>query len=1233
MSSSASPSTGSQSSYASLSGASVIALGGLSLSEPGGSLRLIKGFSSLSLVRFEGANETECGPQHDESAFQIVRVDAGDIASEQLLNLRGSCMGFRVFVAATIKRSGESSGVGRTAFVPQGLSSTMATQPSGIPSINWAKKYIEDLEGSGAKLAGAFGLQTSRDIWALYLEDEGKQPIYLQWISDRQNGFGEPTVPEGKLTVRIAIMEWAYTDVGRAVMRNETAPSLKDLGVTPETLAGMRCLWYARQLFAAKLSLFPRTHCSMSENKIDRKDLLCAWKSLAFFWKQVPQKIPKQGQSKPAIQPDVHVEADPENIHAASLLGDTGVSAEMQFGTTAEHLTQLLEGQTGSSITLDVSRALDENQSDTIRRRLMDATERHGLLEYVLTLDDLREKCIKAEPPDTNVSTETAATSLAVLAAAAEAKESLLAAADDNSGALPDTPLNLGDATMSARPATLAAALAALPLIQDDFSLVTATSTIKLMPWQVVALHWMRSQEQSPIHGGILADDCGLGKTVSALSLIYTTSVTQDGAAGHKHKPTLVLFLKPLLFYGSIQHTGDLRRNTCTVDLLEELHALLAQLPPEESETSRTGVLSTYGTWSHRTIRETKQSDPANDITEALAKLQNPDEDNEDFDQSQGQALGSGQKPRVRRQFETKVAPFFERVICDEGHAAKTINTMVHQSVAQLKAPKIWFLTATPLVNQARDLFGYLAILYGNLDVEKDSSETDTQEKANPAAILQRFQEFASLEEWEQQPWHLLEPRRFVALARGDGMTAHIGFYVLPVMMRLICLRRTISQKTDYGQVGELIPPLRFMTVDLVHPARVQRVHNTRFMELAAGMKHRGGGEDNGEPGDSQHGYRDWGVVRLMTHISFCPKIDTFVTNIGEDNAVKDIAEWITRGDGGFSLFWYYTTQDRSNLVPMTRFGQAWYLLSDCVKARYIFRILADEGVFRAIESGRRPPRFIIFCQQTLVLWYIERLLTALCVPVLAIRSTTADANAAASIAWDRPISRWLEWNNTRKELPQIAGQLHGILKDVVGAVAVGGVTIPDGSTETQANDITTAVHTHKEEDVVFAAAVAYLQTLLGQQRSRLRCSGEIDDLGDDNRPSRRFGTPDSLSAAASEAKTSRKEQGEEERTIRGASADDSNQEKPETAKKPKGPTTSKPNKYPQGPISNSDEYYEDSAVGLTTTDGAKDGAKDSDSELSDLASTPRMSPEPVSSPQKELRRSQRSTKRQSYKE
>ncbi len=41
-----------------------------------------------------------------------------------------------------------------------------------------------------------------------------------------------------------------------------------------------------------------------------------------------------------------------------------------------------------------------------------------------------------------------------------------------------------------------------------------------LNPWQVIGTAWAIQQEAGPVHGGIIADACGIGKTVQMLSVI-----------------------------------------------------------------------------------------------------------------------------------------------------------------------------------------------------------------------------------------------------------------------------------------------------------------------------------------------------------------------------------------------------------------------------------------------------------------------------------------------------------------------------------------------------------------------------------------------------------------------------------------------------------------------------------------------------------------------------------------
>ena len=80
---------------------------------------------------------------------------------------------------------------------------------------------------------------------------------------------------------------------------------------------------------------------------------------------------------------------------------------------------------------------------------------------------------------------------------------------------------------------------ASIARIQDDLQKLTdvegqeclppdGSMTVELLPHQRIALSWMRHRETSGLpHGGILADDQGLGKTVSTLALILTERSNQ----------------------------------------------------------------------------------------------------------------------------------------------------------------------------------------------------------------------------------------------------------------------------------------------------------------------------------------------------------------------------------------------------------------------------------------------------------------------------------------------------------------------------------------------------------------------------------------------------------------------------------------------------------------------------------------------------------------------------------
>lgn len=103
-----------------------------------------------------------------------------------------------------------------------------------------------------------------------------------------------------------------------------------------------------------------------------------------------------------------------------------------------------------------------------------------------------------------------------------------------------------------------------------------------MQPWQLPGVAQMIRMEQHDLGGGILADACGLGKTVQALGLIYLSPIVKGLT---EFKPTLVIVpagvidtwvseyiarfshaLTLYLLHASKTQTSDPRRKDLTVD-------------------------------------------------------------------------------------------------------------------------------------------------------------------------------------------------------------------------------------------------------------------------------------------------------------------------------------------------------------------------------------------------------------------------------------------------------------------------------------------------------------------------------------------------------------------------------------------------------------------------------------------------------------------------------------------
>jgi hypothetical protein len=70
-------------------------------------------------------------------------------------------------------------------------------------------------------------------------------------------------------------------------------------------------------------------------------------------------------------------------------------------------------------------------------------------------------------------------------------------------------------------------------LYPEEYGVISLVNTFhvpptELKPWQVIAVAWMGEQEKSPLKGGLLADACGMGKTLTTLTHLGISNPRAD---------------------------------------------------------------------------------------------------------------------------------------------------------------------------------------------------------------------------------------------------------------------------------------------------------------------------------------------------------------------------------------------------------------------------------------------------------------------------------------------------------------------------------------------------------------------------------------------------------------------------------------------------------------------------------------------------------------------------------
>lgn len=123
------------------------------------------------------------------------------------------------------------------------------------------------------------------------------------------------------------------------------------------------------------------------------------------------------------------------------------------------------------------------------------------------------------------------------------------------------------------------------------------------------------------------------------------------------------------------------------------------------------------------------------------------------------------------------------------------------------------------MYNRAFDLCGYLAIFYSGLrhaGVLQEGGDDDSEVDWFPH--YKELVDQAALS--SPPPYCLLQPKAFVSLFCFGHLAPKEAYWVLPGIMRMLCLRCDIGDPIEAadpesGLIGDDIPPLQIMTIDL----------------------------------------------------------------------------------------------------------------------------------------------------------------------------------------------------------------------------------------------------------------------------------------------------------------------------------------------------------------------------------------------------------------------------------
>ncbi|KAI0643640.1 SNF2 family N-terminal domain-containing protein [Trametes meyenii] len=271
---------------------------------------------------------------------------------------------------------------------------------------------------------------------------------------------------------------------------------------------------------------------------------------------------------------------------------------------------------------------------------------------------------------------------------------------------------------------------------------------VRLLPFQLESLYWMKEQEKSIWHGGMLADEMGMGKTIQMISLM----VSDHGA-----RPNLVIAPTVAI----MQWRNEIELHT---------YGLLK-------------ALVWHGASRESSISELKKYDV---VLTSYAVLESC---------FRKQHSGFKRKGRIVTERSPLHLIEWNRVILDEAHNIKERVTNTAKAAFELRARVRWCLSGTPLQNRVGELYSLVRFLGGDPFSYYFCKQCDCK------SLHWKFSDKRSCDDCGHSPmkhtcfWNneILTPIQKNGML-GPGQTA---FKKLKILLDRMMLRRTKVQRAD----------------------------------------------------------------------------------------------------------------------------------------------------------------------------------------------------------------------------------------------------------------------------------------------------------------------------------------------------------------------------------------------------------------------------------------------------